>query len=208
MHKKIFLLAFALCVSTRLAATPIVPVSYTYAASPWGYWDDTGGQLTDGLYNGLIPGVSLATPDAYNWVGWSGNVPSVTFDFGATVTIQSLTIDAALWTPAGVYLPGQVTINADTFNVTPDGYTGFANMDRAILNFGGSWTGSTLTLNFTAAPNTGAWTFLDEVSFDGHVGGNSVPDSGATLAYLMLAFAILVLVAKRNRKVESLSAWN
>jgi hypothetical protein len=60
------------CLASQLAASPIVPASYSYNQGPWSYWDDTGKQLTDGLYNGLIPGVNLATPDAYNWVGFSG----------------------------------------------------------------------------------------------------------------------------------------
>jgi hypothetical protein len=192
----------AVCLATQLAASTIVPTSYSYNQSPWGYWDDTGSQLTDGLYNALIPGVNLATPDAYNWVGFSGGTPSVTFNFGSSVTINNLTLSMANWTPAGVYLPNLVAINSSNFAVNPASYP---NMDHVLLSFGGGWTGSSLTLALTPA-YAGVWTFIDEVTFtkaDATIRpGNAVPDATAALPLMTVALAGLFLA----RRKSSLSA--
>lgn len=197
--------AVGVCLATQLAASPITPTSYSYNQAPWSYWDDTGSQLTDGLYNALVPGVNLATPDAYNWVGFSGGTPSVTFNFGSSVTINSLALSMANWTPAGVYLPNLVVINSSNFALNPGSYP---NMDHVLLNFGGSWTGSSLTLTLTPA-YTGVWTFIDEVSFtkaDSNVRpSNTVPDASATLPLMAAALAGL-FVARRKSRHKSLTA--
>jgi hypothetical protein len=189
--KRLFLsVLFVLCLATSLSAAPIIPVSYTSNYTSGSYPDDTGTQLIDGLLNGLIPTVSLATPNAYNWVGWEGyGNPSLTFNFGAPVTINKVSIDMANWNPAGVYLPSQVKINSSVFNVTGV----FPNMDRVQLTFSGTWSGQYLTLDLQSG---GYWTFIDEVSFDGSQGvRNSVPEP-SSLAYL--AFASLAVIWLRT----------
>ena len=190
--------AIGVCLATQLAASPITPTSYSYNQGPWGYWDDTGSQLTDGLYNALIPGVNLATPNAYNWVGFAGGTPSVTFNFGSSVTIGNVSLSMANWTPAGVYLPSLVVINSSNFAVNPGSYP---NMDHVLLNFAGSWTGSSLTLTLTPA-YTGVWTFIDEVTFtqaDPIINpGNSVPEASATLPLMAAVMAGLLLARKKS----------
>jgi hypothetical protein len=196
-------LAAALCSAIQLSATPIVPTSYTQVNDPWAYWDDTGTQLTDGLYNDIIPTLNLGVPTAYNWVGWSNNTPNITFNFGQEVTITSLSLSTVRWEPAAVYLPTQVMINSDTFAVTGT----FAQMDKALLTFNGSWTGSTLHLGMVAG---GQWTFLDEVTFDGFVGrpqdnnnnnnNNRVPEGGATAALLLLSLGLCAALRRRMHR--------
>ncbi|HEY8994298.1 MAG TPA: hypothetical protein VIM71_06545 [Lacunisphaera sp.] len=187
------------CLAIQLAASPITPTSYSYNQAPWGYWDDTGSQLTDGLYNALIPGVNLATPDAYNWVGFAGGTPSVTFNFGASVTINSLALSMANWTPAAVYLPNLVVINSSNFAVNPGSYP---NMDHVLLSFNGSWTGNSLTLTLTPA-YTGVWTFVDEVTFTKAdpttKPANTVPDASATLPLMAAALSGLFVARKKSR---------
>ena len=189
------------CFSSLVAgvsAAPIIPTSYNYNVSPWGYWDDTGTQLTDGLYNNVIPGANLATPDAYNWVGWDGNSPSITFNFNQVVTINTLALSSVKWTNAAVYLPTQVTIGSDVFSVNDGDYT---NLDKALLSFNGSWTGTALTVQLERG---GQWTFLDEVSFDGVIGAgtnnppsNNVPDESSVM--VMLGLGLIAAVVGRAR---------
>lgn len=191
----------AVCLATQLAASPIVPTSYSYNQGPWGYWDDTGSQLTDGLYNDLIPGVNLATPNAYNWVGFSGGTPSVTFNFGSSVTIDQVSLSMAHWTPAAVYLPSQVLLNSTAFAVNSGNYP---NMNHALLEFSGSWIGSTLTLTITPG-YPGVWTFLDEVTFNQAAPkaspGNTVPDATSTLPLIAAALAGLFVVRKKSTQM-------
>jgi hypothetical protein len=184
--------------AVTLSAGPLTPLSYTLNSSPWQYWDDTGSQLTDGLYNAIVPGANLGVPDAYNWVGWLGNNPSITFNFSQVVTVDSLTLSTVRWEPAGVYLPTQVLINSNAFSVN----NVFPDTNKAQLTFNGTWTGTTLSLGLTSV---GGWTFLDEVTFDGQIGApsappsQSVPDTGTTLAYVVIAAAALGWQAMRSR---------
>ena len=198
------ILSLALCAASSLAATPITPSSYVITGSPYGYVDDSGKQLTDGIYNSMIPGVSLASDSppnpypAYDWVGWHGNSPSIDFDFGAVVTIQSVTVSFALWTPAGVYLPAQAVVNSTLFNIAADGMGNYSNMDRVKLTFDGNWTGSNLTLNLNQAQF--AWMFVDEVLFETAATTqpptNAVPEGAATSVYVVVAVGLLGLARR------------
>lgn len=195
--KRLLLLSFlGLALAARLTATQIHPVSYVYNQGPYGYWDDTGEQLTDGLYNALIPQTNLGVPNAYNWVGFAGGRPSFTFDFGGTVTVQSVSLSMAKWNPAGVYLPSQVLVNATPFTVNDNAYV---DMDHALVTLSGSWTGSSLTVLITPGYE-GVWTFIDEVTFAGTTGNaqNSVPETGSTS--LLVGTALLGLFAARTRR--------
>jgi hypothetical protein len=191
--KRLFLvLSIIIGLTARLTALPLAPTSYTYlnGYGPYGYLDETGDQLTNGVYNGLIPGINLATPDAYEWVAFGGT-GEVSFHFASNVTVQNITISMAQWTPAAVYLPPSITVNSTVFNINAGA---FSNMDHAIISLNGSWTGTDLTLYFTYG---GQWTFLDEVTFSGVGAGNSVPESGSTM--IMAMGAVLGLLAVRSR---------
>lgn len=176
---------FLSTLAAAAAAAPIVPASYSYVFSfPDGLYPDQGGtQLTDGSYNAVVPGASLATPDAYHWVGFRHQDGQVQFDFAESVTVDSVTFSMAYWTAAGVYLPTAVTIGGQAFAVDANAYT---NFDKALLTFNGSWTGSTLMVGLTRG---GEWTFLDEVLFTTGPGTapSPVPEAGSTAALLGLA---------------------
>lgn len=186
-HILLLPLAVSLAAAPALAVT-LTPTSYSNNTSPYAYVDDTGTQLTDGLFNAVVPGSNLATPDAYNWVGWSNINPSITFDFGQVVTVMNLSLSTVRWEAAGVYLPDKVNINLESFTVTGL----YPNLDKAVLSFNGSWTGSTLTIELE---RNAEWTFLDEVTFEGRLGAPTqtptpAPEAGATMLYLIAAGCI------------------
>lgn len=185
-------LAALLCGFCQLAAAPIVPTSYSFNMGP-GYPDDTGSQLTDGAYAPLIPGVSL-TP--YEWVGWDGGNPSITFNFGSVVSINQVSLSMANWTAAAVYLPEEVVIGGTAFTVDPLDYP---NLDHALLIFGIGWTGSSLTIDLDSSHNR--WIFLDEVTFNegpAQDNGNAVPDASATLPLLAMGLAGMFVLRRRQ----------
>lgn len=186
-------LAALLCAfSCPLSATPIVPTSYSFNMGP-GYWDDTGSQLTDGQYAPLIPGVSLTS---YEWVGWDGGNPSITFNFGSVVSINQVSLSMANWTAAAVYLPEAIVIGGTAFTVNPLAYP---NLDHALLTFDIGWTGSSLVIDLDSSHNR--WIFIDEVVFNegpAAGSGNTVPDASATLP--LIASALAGMVALRRRQ--------
>lgn len=194
MKRILLLILLVFCISTNLSATSLVPASYSSNFASGAYPDDTGNQLIDGLFQSLTPGVTLCVGTCYNWVGWDGyRNPSILFDFGQVVTVNSVSISMANWNPAGVDLPSQVKINSNTFNVTGS----FTPTDKALLTFNGSWVGQTLSLDLTS---TNYWTFIDEVSFDGQVGPTSVPEGGNPITYMALALTTLCVMTPRLRR--------
>ena len=194
MKRFLLVLSITLTLADGLLANPIVPVSYEYINGrvPYQYWDDTGGQLTDGLYNALIPHVNLAVPDAFNWVAFGG-AGEVTFNFASNVTIQNISVSMARWEPAAVYLPSSILVNGTPHAINAGSYV---DTDHALIDLNGSWTGSALTLYFTSA---GQWTFLDEVTFDGSSDASPVPEAGSTLALVGATLLGLLAVRRRSR---------
>lgn len=195
-----------LCVTTAAAvAVPVVPTNYAYepgfGPANWAY-PDSGGELTNGLLNGMVPNASLATPDASQWVGFENHSAKVTFDFSSSVTIRNVTLDMAHWTGAAVYLPESVTINSTVFSID---WSQYANHDRAVLSFDhhSGWTGSQLALSVNQKSGH-QWLFLDEVSFDTTAktaaptpNPANVPDAGTT--GLLAGLALVSLSALRRR---------
>lgn len=197
MIPKKFLVLFTLAFVARLSADPVVVDYYEISGSP-GYWDDTGKQLTDGLYAPYTPGSSLANDGGYAWVGWDRISPTITFHFANIVTINTVTLHSILWTDAAVYLPGQVTINGDAFTATTNGIGSYTNKNEVTFNFHGSWTGDELVMTLGRANSDLQWLFADEVSFSNRPRSN-VPDSGSTVLFTGLGLLSLVGV-RRWRK--------
>ncbi len=173
-----------------------MPTSYSFNPTiSWGYIDDTGSQLTDGVYAPVEPGVSLTT---YEWLGWDGSNPSITFNFGSEVSIDQVSLSMAHWTNAAVYLPESIVIGGTAFTVNPADYP---NLNHALLTFDIAWTGSSLTIDLDSSHNR--WIFIDEVTFnEGPVQGqgneNRVPEASATLP--LVASALVGLFALRRRR--------
>src|SRR5580692_6062496 len=104
--------------SSPASAIPLVPISYT--ATPgegiaqggyYNYFDDTGHQLTDGIYGVNDWSANLGNGIAYEWVGWRVADPTITFQFSTPVTINQVGIDFNKTTSDMIFLPSSVTID-------------------------------------------------------------------------------------------------
>jgi hypothetical protein len=128
------------------------------------YFDDTGSQLTDGVYGVNNWQTDLGNGPAYEWVGWRVADPVITFTFSNPVTIDQVGIDFNRDNQplSQIFLPSTVTINGVNFAVSPNA---IPDMTRGTVLFSGSWTGTNLTVTLTDSDAT-RWIFVDEVTFD------------------------------------------
>lgn len=179
--------------SSALGAT-IIPTSYT--ATPgqgtaqggsWDYFDDTGSQLTDGGFGVDDWTANLGNGPAYEWVGWRTVDPSFTFNFASTVTVDKVFIDFERAQGAGIYLPTTVTIGGTTFTLTGNE---LPNQTRGTLEFDGSWTGSSLSMDMTRS----LWLFVDEVQF------NAVPEPAGFALVAGLGLVGFALCRRRSTR--------
>ena len=182
--------------STAVAAA-LVPASYT--ATPgegiaqggtFNYFDDTGGQLTDGIYGANDWSADLGNGNAYEWVGWTVANPSITFQFSGPVTITQVGIDFNRTEPVGlIFLPNAVTIGSTDFTVAPNA---IPDSTRGTLFFDGLWVGNSLTIHLADA-NPHNWIFVDEITFN----VVQVPEP-SVLVLLTVGLGWLALRVKRN----------
>jgi hypothetical protein len=125
------------------------------------------------------------------WVGWYTGYaheanPTITFYFGSTVTVQSVTVWVANTRPnSDVDLPASVSVGGNNFtiardpnNLAPRGYT-FSGLDL---------TGNSVDVQFFQA-SPAPWLMVGEVSFDGASG---VPEP-ATWALMAGGLALALL---------------
>lgn len=195
MNRIVLVLVILTCPACCLAATQVVPSSYQYLDNegPYGLLD-IGGELTDGFYGNMNPGINLAAPDPSGWVEFGGR-GAVAFAFDAGVTISNIVLSMARWEPAAIYLPDQLSVNGVDYS----GYAGvFGDMDRALISLGGSWTGSNLTLEFAHSQ----YLFMDEVSFY----GTSVPEPSTAVLLSVALIPLLASAAPRRIRERSLGA--
>jgi hypothetical protein len=185
--------------SSPAGATPLVPTSYT--ATPgegtnqggyFNYFDDTGSQLTDGIYGVNDYSADLGNGPAYEWVGWRVADPVITFQFSAPVTINQVGIDFNRTETNLIFLPPAVTIGGTDFTVDPNA---IPDDTRGTLFFNGSWTGTTLTVDLTDN-NTNNWIFVDEITFNSVV----VPEP-SVFVLLAVSLGLLILRVRRSRTV-------
>ncbi|WP_300453975.1 PEP-CTERM sorting domain-containing protein [Accumulibacter sp.] len=176
---------------------------FSYSACA-GVCDTTNAALSGGtgkLTDGVLPGLNWNqygenTP----WVGWDSNQnalypgqtnPQVSFNFGRTVSVNSITVwvDASLGA-GGVWHPASVVIDGTSYAIPLDGSD---PAPRAYTFSGLGITGSSVNLQFfqqTFEP----WIMVGEVSFD----GTPVPEPGS-LALLGLGLAGIGLILTRRR---------
>lgn len=192
------MLAFA----TLANASPLLLTS-SYTATPgegvaqggsMNYFDDTGNQLTDGVYGVDEWHADLGNGEAYEWVAWKTASPTFTFSFDTPVTVESVNIDFNRSDGDGIDLPSSVTIGGTLFSLLPDL---IADSTRGTLSFTGSWTGSNLSVTLNDG-DVNKWIFVDEVTFNGTL--DPVPEPSEWLA---VGLGLALLAAWRFRRYQS-----
>jgi hypothetical protein len=143
----------------------------TYSNCPGSDCDTTGASLSGGtgkLTDGVFPTLDWITGPPEGWVGWdsaelNGANPTVTFSFGGTETIDSVTVwfDNTLGV-GGVGAPGSVSINGTNYSGIPQNTSG----PQAFTVSGLDITGSSVNVQFFQNPSD-VWLMIGEVSFDG-----------------------------------------
>jgi len=191
---------FACFSSLPADAQSVVPTGYV--ATPgegvnqggiYNYYDDTGNQLTDGIYGANDWSANLGNGPAYEWVGWLVADPVIAFQFSTPVTINQVGIDFNLNQSASILLPTTVTIGGTEFTVDPNA---IPNDTRGTLYFNGNWTASSLTVDLMDC-NTSDWIFIDEITFS----GAAVPEP-SVFGLLAGGFGLLMLCLRCRKSVR------
>jgi len=176
-------------------ATTLFPTNYT--ATPgdgiaqggfFNYFDDTGRQLSDGHYGTNAWSANLGNGPAYQWVGWRGSDPTITFHFSGEVTINQVGIDFNRTESDMIFLPSTVSIDGTDFTVMPNA---IPDATRGTLFFDGLWSGTSLTICLKDC-SPAQWNFVDEFTF----GSASVPEPSA---FLLLAGGLVFLGRRWKR---------
>ncbi len=199
-RRRFTVLLLALSVAAPLGAVQLPFSGYSYSIAPSDSYPDTGGgELTDGTANGPAWPAPVVLADVAYLVGWQTTLPTITFNFASTVTINSVSaFFADSDDAAGVSLPATVTLGdgasfSQVFTVTNP--AGSGTTVQSVFN-GFSLTTNTLTLRFTLG-TAQQWTMLSEV----HAFGTAaVPEPAST--GLVLGAAALGLVATRRRRTR------
>lgn len=196
-HECLILSAFMLPFVWSSSAIAQVEIPTSYAATPgegvaqsgfYNYFDDTGSQLTDGIYGANDWSADLGNGPAYEWVGWLIANPEISFQFSAPVTINEVGIDFNRNQSQNIFLPSTVTIGGTAFAMDPNA---IPDNTRGTIYFTGDWTGSTVTVDLSDNDAT-RWIFVDEVTFN----PASVPEP-SVVGILAAGFGWLVLRIKR-----------
>jgi hypothetical protein len=168
---KRLLVTAAILATASLASAQLIPItSYSYNTSPDGSYPDSGGvELRDGVTQTVVWGgpVNATSESVVPLVGWRFSDPDVTFEFGAPVTIRSVTVwSADSDGAAGVYLPTAITLTAGAFSqsFTVLNPAGAGTVVPIVLD-GFEVTASSMQV-FAQRDTVGNnWTMLSEVEF-------------------------------------------
>ncbi len=143
----------------------ITPISYTAPPGDTGmvaFFDETGSQLTDGVYGTDDILVDQGQGTAYEWVGWTDATEPVTltFTFAGDASISALEIGFNHREGLGVFVPSLVSING--VSIEPGG-DDVANNQREDLVFDGPFTGPVVQVILHHRGR--GWILVDEVRF-------------------------------------------
>ena len=198
--------------ATAASASPVTPVSYTFApganCGQFCYLDPGFAKLTDGVTGFAGWGINDAAP----WVGWrveAGGIVNIDFNFGAArqidlvsvgttqdslvdVVLPSLKIfsssDGLFWIQAGALIvPPSTANNRATFT----DHSPHVWLDVGALGINAQFVRVQEVSN-------GPWAFTDEVRFDGAAAG--VPEP-ASWALMIGGFGLAGAALRRRRAV-------
>lgn len=203
------------CFASQVGAAEIVPVSYSFdqatGCGTYCYHDESGGQLTDGVYGVEGWGVNLGNGNAQEWVGWLFRpVVNIDFHFATAVDISEVRIGTTQDNVSDVVLPSVTvfkSIDGLAWSLVSElSVPESSTNDR---NYLGLDPHTTLTLSGLGITNVsyvrvalsesfnGPWTFIDEVDFIGTV--TAVPEP-ETYAMLLGGLGILGIAVRRQRR--------
>ena len=147
--------------------------------------------------------VALAT-DAWNavsntqgtgeYVGWKNTSPTITFYFGSTVTIDSITLYVDDSDVGGVTSPSAVIVDGVTHDNSnyADYFGGTQAITLSVLDI----VGNSVTVTLV---DPTSWVFLSEVTFDGVVNSvTAIPEPG-NVAMMLAGLGLLGWSARRRR---------
>lgn len=153
------------------------------------------GKLTDGAFetNPWYTTSNLAGTGSF--VGWRTDVtgiPTITFHFAGTPTVNALNLYVDNSGVGGVIAPATVLINGNPFGFSVSNISSSAQL---LTVSGLSFTGSSITV--TPQPGALPWIFISEAQFNGVA--SAVPEP-STWAMMLFGFAGLGMVASRKRR--------
>lgn len=178
--------------------------AYTGSRSPSGFLSGGTGDLTDGVLTASVAaGYGAWAP----YVLWDGQSPVITFDLGATHTVNNITAYFKYYPGAAVYIPESVNLrfSNDGLNFGSDQLRTFTSSEASpggndsdgiyqLLTTSASGRYVELTLNNNPANR---WIALSEVTFDGTASA-PVP---VPAAMWLLGSGLLGLVGVARRKI-------
>jgi len=140
-------------------------VSYTAPPGETGmvsYSDETGNQLTNGIFGTDDILSDQGSGTAFEWVGWTDLTEPVTLTFRLQTDASIGAIEIGIYhrDGLGIFVPSRVTIKGQSFDLSSGEVPNNQRMD---LTFTGPFTGPTVTivLNHRAR----GWILIDEVRF-------------------------------------------
>jgi predicted small lipoprotein YifL len=149
--------------STETGTIPVV--SYTTPPGEVGmvsYFDETGYQLTDGVFgsNDILADNGHGT--AYEWVGWTDQTDPITLTFTleGNTAVGAVQIGFNHRDGLGIFVPAEVTINGTRFELEAEAVP---NNERATLTFNGPFRGPIIEIVLQHRGR--GWILIDEVSF-------------------------------------------
>ncbi len=202
--------------ATAAHADPLVVSSYDMPngdgqahGGTYNYWDATYNGVGDSQIDGsflqggtgaLTDGVIATQPwDAVSnpqgtgpYVGWKDTSPTITFHFGSTVTIDSITLYVDDSNVGGVTAPSAVFVNGTSHDNS--NYANFFPGPEAIALNGLDIVGNSVTITLMNHPKS--WVFMSEITFDGFV--TSVPEPG-NVAMMLAGLGLMGWMARRRR---------
>lgn len=143
----------------------LIPILYTAPAGETGmvsYFDDTGNQLSDGIFGNDDILADAGFGLAYEWVGWTEATDPITltFNFTGQVDISAVEIGFYHRDGMGIFIPSRVSINSQSFDLSEDDV---ANNTRGDLTFPGPFSGPAVQI---ALQHRGrGWILVDEIRF-------------------------------------------